>query len=1173
MKDGGAAILCDPSTPCPEGLVCIAGVCEVGGLVDAGGDAGAPGARMQVCTPEGCDPPWRMAFGGSRIGVATAQTLTIRSVGEDPLLVQNIEVRALGSEFTSDPSGDLDLVLMPNEEQAVRITHVARDGLEDDDALEIISNAQMVRTLVQLETEYKGVPSLYVGTDPASNAMNVRVVDFGTVLSGTPSSRILYVKNADRVIDGSILEIREARIDPASSTTFEVALDRAIPAFLSQFTSLCNTDGNCRADLGDTCDATLGVCAESAGPLRDVLTAEVRFVGTTPGIVEEDLLLLTNDGGGDPIATRVILRATVTNSQIAIAPDPVEFPEAFIGFTARKTVTVTNGGSAPLALLGVSLTQTGTFSLDLSGLTFPWTVAPMDTATFDVLYDPPVIGAHASILVVDSDDPIDPSRSINVGGNAFTAPELELVPASIDFGDTHTQVGALSSATVVVTARNAGGHELRVSSLLTSLGTPNGFSVDPSSLPPIPPGQDATFNVRYSPLAPSFPNVESGSVLVVSNDPRIQPELVVPIAGRGVNPNAVAIPGTSVNFNDLLQNPNRPEIYVGQQLATQVTVVNGGFGPLTVTAISIQGDARGAFSISGAPPAPFVVSQGGNVVLSLAYAAPTPGTDGATVEVRTNDLDLPGGLLLLNLIGSTVACPPVSGATGSANGSGACTYACAAGFADLNGDLNTPASDGCEYACTIQGTDDLPDDAYVDRNCDGIDGTVLDAVFVSTLGSDANPGTSALPVRTMAYGLALAASQGLDVYVAAGAYTEAATIDLPNGVSIYGGFGAVDWQSRSSGNLTSIAVTAPIAVRATNVSAPTVLDHLEIEGGDGPSAYGIFATSSDGLTVRRSTIVAGRGGGGADGLSPGGVAASGGGGGSGEPGCEDSGGFCSGCGRPTGGIGGGSACGRGGGAGGRPGHEDSFGDTGGQGAGGTPGGPGTPDDGGNWNTPVQYWGATGLDGASGLDGAAGQPAFGSLGYAPTGGGGGGPGGHGNGGGGGGGGGGGDADCDSYGGAGGGGGGGGCGGVPATGGTSGGGSFGIYLWSSNARLELLVIRTGGGGRGGTGGTGQPGGSGGAGGWGGDPSRPGSGNQYGGGGEQDDGSNGGRGGNGGAGGRGGHGGGGAGGPSIGVVRGNGSAPVIAGNLTTLGAAGLGGASPGMAGADGVRQDVYP
>lgn len=286
-------MFCDEATPCQGGLICVSGVCEAA-QTDGGTDGGGPGARMQVCTPDGCIEPLRINFGGSRIGARSEETLTIRSVGELPLELLNLDILSSGTEFSVDPGGEVDVTLQPNEELAVRVSHVATDGIADNEQLQLLTNANPSRVLVQLLTEYKGVPSLWVGEDPAMSAGETITLDFGNVRAGVPETRTLYLKNKDRVIDGSILGISEARLDPASSTNFTMTLDGALPAFLNQFNSLCVSDGNCQS--GDTCNTTLGVCQTGTG-LRDVLTARVEFVGTTPGMIDESILILSNDGG------------------------------------------------------------------------------------------------------------------------------------------------------------------------------------------------------------------------------------------------------------------------------------------------------------------------------------------------------------------------------------------------------------------------------------------------------------------------------------------------------------------------------------------------------------------------------------------------------------------------------------------------------------------------------------------------------------------------------------------------------------------------------------------------------------------------------------------------------------------------------------------------------------
>src|SRR5688572_27762458 len=71
--DSGSVLLCDEANPCPSGLVCLAGICEAKPPIEDSGVSNEDGARMQVCTPDGCEPPWSLNFGGSRIGVTTSQ--------------------------------------------------------------------------------------------------------------------------------------------------------------------------------------------------------------------------------------------------------------------------------------------------------------------------------------------------------------------------------------------------------------------------------------------------------------------------------------------------------------------------------------------------------------------------------------------------------------------------------------------------------------------------------------------------------------------------------------------------------------------------------------------------------------------------------------------------------------------------------------------------------------------------------------------------------------------------------------------------------------------------------------------------------------------------------------------------------------------------------------------
>ena len=518
-------------------------------------------------------------------------------------------------------------------------------------------------------------------------------------------------------------------------------------------------------------------------------------------------------------------------------------------------------------------------------------------------------------------------------------------------------------------------------------------------------------------------------------------------------------------------------------------------------------------------------------------------------------------------------------------------------YQDTDGDLYSPnAAAGTGIDCNDTsaainpGATDTVGDG-TDPNCDGIDGTVANAVFVNSNGGVDSGSCGAMGSPCASIGQAETNAPGqskTEVYVAGGTY---AKFTVASGLKIRGGFGQ-NWQRGAAGTNPKIAtvnassdlgIGGPVAIIASGITAATSVADLTVQGvtaAAGQASYGIHITNStSALTLNGLTIIGGTGGAGSagtNGASTAGAATAG------SPGqnSEEDGAVCS-TDRKSGGAGAGSST-RGGGAGGQGGSQDTscsffgynYNATGGLsgslGGGGASGGGGGSGAGSGDASP----GGTGTAGAvtDGSGGAAGAASNGSLSggsWIPSGGTGGTGtlGADGKGGGGGGGGGGSDETNDDFGA---GGGGGGQGGLAAAssgaGGTAGRASIALALINSSPTLSAVQITLGTGGAGGTGGsggTGQTGGAGGAGGRGLCNNNTGySGYPFG---ICTTGGNGGAGGTGGAGGRGGHaggGGGGAGGPALGIVKTASSSPVG----TPLFSGGAGGAG-GTGGTTGV------
>ncbi len=497
---------------------------------------------------------------------------------------------------------------------------------------------------------------------------------------------------------------------------------------------------------------------------------------------------------------------------------------------------------------------------------------------------------------------------------------------------------------------------------------------------------------------------------------------------------------------------------------------------------------------------------------------------------------------------------------------GQCAFTCNSGFFDLD----TDPANGCEYQCTFTSAVDLPDVAFTDANCDGMDGEVNNGIFVSLTGDDTNIGTRDEPVLTIEEGLRKAVAQNKrDVYVSSGAFTGPLVIASVSGKNVAGGYqpSTLRW-TRASTNATVIAGGNPALVVAdagVAVDAGVMLQFLQfrsdnatgVDGnGNGHVGYGARISNSVGVRLELIQLRAGNGANGRDGAA----GTTGDDGNNGSVGVAGNiydttnflgFGVCGGTATwPNGGSGGTSTCGKRGGNGGIPGWSHNYsgtandgnpfpgGRTGGTGVTGSSGGTGSggnSDPGASYDTATaQQAGATGADGNDGNNAA--TPAnLGTLtvaGYlAPaltfaT------SGTSGEGGGGGGGGGGGCTreciafvcycKCYTYGSAGGGGGSGGCLGTRGLTGGAGGASIGLVLWSSQVTARQVTVTTGSGGTGGRGGRGGGGGL----------------KGLGRGSTHDIGSQGvsrigGRGGDGGRGGRGGHGAGGAGGAVIGVA----------------------------------------
>ncbi len=202
-----------------------------------------------------------------------------------------------------------------------------------------------------------------------------------------------------------------------------------------------------------------------------------------------------------------------------------------------------------------------------------------------------------------------------------------------------------------------------------------------------------------------------------------------------------------------------------------------------------------------------------------------------------------------------------------------CAYRCVGDAIDVNG----ASDDGCECRPT-PGPDLAGDD--VDSNCDGVDGEVANAIFVSKEGRDDAPGTREAPVVTVANGIAKAkANNKRDVYVATGVYSQ--NLVLEDGVGVFGGYSpefdqhdVLLYETAIIGGPVSGAQRGTVTAIGTGqagAARDTVLDGFTIFGinagnTQGGNSYGIYVRDSGiKLRISHNTVLGGPGGNGRSG--------------------------------------------------------------------------------------------------------------------------------------------------------------------------------------------------------------------------------------------------------------------------------------------------------------------
>ncbi len=307
----------------------------------------------------------------------------------------------------------------------------------------------------------------------------------------------------------------------------------------------------------------------------------------------------TASGGSAPLA--------------GVSPTSIPFGAGTVGLTGTaQSVTVHNTGGAALVIGTITVTgaQSGAFPTSDDGCSGE-TIAPGDSCTVDVAFDPPAAGSYSAQLSVP-DNAADSPQTVALSGSA--EPDAGL-SGTLDFGQLDP---GRTSPSMTETVTNTGGAPLELGTVRLSGAQATAFTIgtDGCSGQTIAPGGTCMVAATFSPPAAG----SYSASLQVSDNAAGSPQTAT-VEGYSANP--VTLSPGAVEFGAGT---------VGEASAAQtVTLLASGTAAVSVSRVAVSGPQADDFAITSDTCTGRTVSAGGACTVAVEFEPAAAGSDGASL--------------------------------------------------------------------------------------------------------------------------------------------------------------------------------------------------------------------------------------------------------------------------------------------------------------------------------------------------------------------------------------------------------------------------------------------------------------------------------------------------------------------------------------------------------------
>jgi hypothetical protein len=221
------------------------------------------------------------------------------------------------------------------------------------------------------------------------------------------------------------------------------------------------------------------------------------------------------DKDGD--STEYTADVAILQPELLLDPSDYDFGDVVTGGIASKTFTVTNIGDSTLNITGTGIHGVNPFYFGIdTNNCYNASLAPSESCTIIVVFDPNYTGPRSATLDVTSNDPNLGTATATLAGNgvAPTIPDAALSPASHDFGQ--VKIGQ-ASAPSTFTLTNNGQATLNITDIYLGGASPAWFTLGSTTCgSTLGASASCDIDVTFSPIGNG---IKSALLKVLTNDP------------------------------------------------------------------------------------------------------------------------------------------------------------------------------------------------------------------------------------------------------------------------------------------------------------------------------------------------------------------------------------------------------------------------------------------------------------------------------------------------------------------------------------------------------------------------------------------------------------------------------------------------------------------------------